>query len=119
MFEKPEKNRNTYLQDHGELTRISILNQVIGTVFDTILFVLIPELLTEYYTVTKCCNYNKGSRFIYGSVLSTTHHVKLLKFVRAVHLHCHFSEIHFYLQEQFFKNKILDFGKKTKNKLRI
>ena len=93
MFEKREKNPNTYLQDDGELTRILILIPVIGTVFDTILFVLIPELLTEYYMVKRSCNYNQASRFIYGSVLPTTHHVELLKLVRGKHLHSFFSEI--------------------------
>ena len=53
-----KKNPNTYLQDDGELARISNLIPVIGTVFDTILFVLIPELLTEYYMVKRSCNYN-------------------------------------------------------------
>ena len=48
---------------------------MIGTVFDTILFVLVPELLTENYIVKKSCNYNQASRFIYGPVLHTTHHV--------------------------------------------
>ena len=94
MFEKREKNPNTCLQDDGELTRIPILIPVIGTVFNTILFVLIPELLTEYYMVKRSCNYNQPSRFIYGSVLPTTHHVELLKLVRAVHLHSFFIEIH-------------------------
>ena len=94
MFEIRENNPNTYLQDDGELTRIPILIPVVGTVFDTILFVLIPELLTEYYMVKRSCSYNKASRFMYGSVLPTTHHVELLKFVKAVHLHSVFSEIH-------------------------
>ena len=57
------------------LTRILILIPVIGTVFDTMLFVLVPELLTEYYIVKISCNYNQASRFIYGPVLHTTHHV--------------------------------------------
>ena len=47
MPEKREQNRNTHHQDDGELTRIPIVIPVIGTVFDTIVFVLIPELLTE------------------------------------------------------------------------
>ena len=47
MPEKREKNPNTHHQDDGELTRIPIVIPVIGTVFDTIVFVLIPELLTE------------------------------------------------------------------------
>ena len=97
MFGKREKNPNTYLQDDGELTRISILIPVIGIVFDTILFVLIPELLTEYYMIKRSCNYNQASRFIYGSVLPTTRHLELLKLVRTKHLHSFFSEIHFFL----------------------
>ena len=44
MFEKRENNPNTYLQDDEELARIPILITVIGTVFDTILFALIPQL---------------------------------------------------------------------------
>ena len=59
MFEKREKNPNTYLEDDGELTRILILISMIGTVTDTILFVLIPELLTENYMVKRSCNYNQ------------------------------------------------------------
>ena len=56
MFEKCEKNPNTYLQDDGELTRIPVLIPVIDTDFDTILFVLILEFLTEYYMVKRSCN---------------------------------------------------------------
>ena len=59
MFEKREKNPNTYLEDDGELTRILILISMIGTVTGTILFVLIPELLTENYMVKRSCNYNQ------------------------------------------------------------
>ena len=58
MFDKREKNHNTDLQDDGELTRIPILIPVIGTVFDTVLFDLIPELLTECYMAKRSCNYN-------------------------------------------------------------
>ena len=97
MFEKREKNPNSYLQDDGELTRISILIPVIGFVFDTILFVLIPELLTENYMIKRSCNYNHASRFIYGTVLPTTRHLELLELVRAKHLHSFFSEIHSFL----------------------
>ena len=59
MFEKRENNPNTYLQDNEELARIPILITVIGTVFDTILFALIPQLFdtsAEYYMVKRSCN---------------------------------------------------------------
>ena len=56
--------------------RIPILMPVMGLVFDTILIVLIPELLTQYYMLQRSCNYKQVSRFIHGSALYTTHHVK-------------------------------------------
>ena len=118
MFGKREKNPNSYPQGGGELCRIPILMPVIGLVFDTILIVLIPELLTQYYMLQRSCNYKQVSRFIHGSALSTTHHVRLLKLVRAVQLHLFFSEIHFFYKNNFIRTEILILEKKIKNKLR-
>ena len=81
MFGKREKNPNSYPQGGGELCRIPILMPVIGLVFDTILIVLIPELLTQYYMLQRSCNYKQVSRFIHGSALynSSCHIIEIGK----------------------------------------
>ena len=46
--------------------------------YETIRYVLLPEIFTEYLMETNCIGYKEAAKDLYGGILPTTHHVNML-----------------------------------------
>ena len=57
---------------------ISIKIRSFADKYQTIQYVILPELFTEYIMEKEGMNYKEASRYLYGGKLPTTHHVNML-----------------------------------------
>ena len=46
--------------------------------YDTIIYVILPDIFTEFLMENNCTSYEKASKDVYGGLLPTTHHVSML-----------------------------------------
>ena len=89
LTEKKHKDESDIL-DFGGIMFKSIQIRSLSSLYNTIRYVLMPELITAFTMDKKKMSYKEASRHLYGSILPTAHHVNML---RQVTTYCNFQII--------------------------